>query len=79
MNAAFLPKALSRACCASTTKHYDKTAGLWHNTRVRHCDRTRTLACHAHDASSFLRYKHGRPQGGGQNGHLPPLEIGTKN
>jgi len=31
---------------ASATKHYDKIAVLWHNTRVRHCNRTRTLACH---------------------------------
>jgi len=32
------------ACCVSTTEHYDKIAVLWHNTRVRHCDTTRTLA-----------------------------------
>ena len=28
------PKALRRACCASTTKHYDKIAVLRHNTRA---------------------------------------------
>ena len=44
INAASSPEALRWACCASTTKHYDKIALLWHNTRVRHCDRTRTLA-----------------------------------
>ena len=32
--------------CASTTEHCDKTVVLWHNTTVRHCDRTRTFACH---------------------------------
>ena len=32
VNAASSPKALRRACSASTTKHYDKTAVLWHNT-----------------------------------------------
>jgi len=54
-----LPNALSRACCASTTKHYDKTVALWHNTRVTRCDRTRTLACHIYMASSLSRYKKG--------------------
>jgi len=34
----------SRACCVS--KHYDKTAV---NTTVRHCDRTRRLACHIYN------------------------------
>jgi len=59
INTASSPKAFRRACCASTTKHYDKIAVLWHNTRVRHRDRTRTLACHVHEASSFSRYKRG--------------------
>jgi len=59
INTASSPKALRRACCASTTEHYDKIAVLWHNTRVRHWDRTRTLACHVHEASSFSRYKKG--------------------
>jgi len=36
---------LSRACCARTLKHYDETVILRQNTTVRHCDRTRTLAC----------------------------------
>ena len=31
INTAPLPKALSRACYASTTKHYDKTVVLWHD------------------------------------------------
>jgi len=48
--------ALSRACCASTITHYDKTVVLWHNMRVRHCDRTKTLACHIHETSSFSLY-----------------------
>jgi len=30
INTAPLPKTFSRACYASTTKHYDKTAVLWH-------------------------------------------------
>jgi len=43
----------------------EKTLGVapvlatWHNTRVRHCDRTRTLACQIYEASSFSRYKKG--------------------
>jgi len=51
--------ALSRACCASSTKQYDKTALLWHNTTVKHCNRTRTPACHIKKTSSFSRYKKG--------------------
>jgi len=27
--------------------NYDQTVVLWHNSTIRHCDRTRTLACHA--------------------------------
>jgi len=46
-NTAPLPNALRRACCASTTKHYDKTGVLRRNRTVSHCDRTRTLACNA--------------------------------
>jgi len=51
---------LSRACCATSTKHYDKTVVLWHNTTIRHCDRTRTLTCHIYKASSFSLYKKGQ-------------------
>jgi len=29
--------------------------------------------------SQIIRHNHGRPQGGGQNGHFPRLEIETKN
>ena len=29
---------LSRTCCVSSTKHYDKTAVLWHNTTAKYCD-----------------------------------------
>ena len=29
---------------------------FWHNTRVRHCDRTRTLTCRICKISSFSRY-----------------------
>jgi len=47
--------ALSRACCGSTTKHYDKTVVLWQNTTVRHCDRTK---CHIYKTWSS-RYKKG--------------------
>jgi len=35
INTAPLPKALSRACYASTTKHYDKTVVLLHNMRFK--------------------------------------------
>jgi len=51
--------ALSRVCFASTTKHYDKTVVLWRNTTVRHCVRTRTLACHVYETPSFSRCKKG--------------------
>jgi len=62
INTAPLPKALSRACYLRQ-HHW----ALWqncgivtcHNTRVRHCDRTRTLACHNCEPSSFSRYKTG--------------------
>ena len=40
INTAPSPNALTRVCCASTTKHHDKTVVLWHNMRVRHSDRT---------------------------------------
>jgi len=43
---------LTRECCVSTTKHYDKTAVLWQNTTATHCDGTRTLACHICKTSS---------------------------
>jgi len=45
---------LCTASCASTIKYYDKTVVLWHNRSVRHCDRTRTLACYIYKTSSFL-------------------------
>jgi len=47
----------SRACCARTTKHYDKAVVLCLNTTVTHWDRTRTLTCHIYETSSFSRYK----------------------
>ena len=49
INTAPSRNALSRACCISTTKHYDKTTVLWHSMRVWHSDRTRTLAHHIHE------------------------------
>jgi len=58
LNTAPLCNALSQDCCASA-KHYDKTLALWYNTTVKHCDRTRTLACHSYETSSFSRYKKG--------------------
>ena len=44
---------LMQASCSSTIKFYDKTGVLWHNTMVRHCDKTRTLACHLQDLVLF--------------------------
>jgi len=29
---------------------------LWHNTTVRHCDRTKTLACQIYKTPPFSRY-----------------------
>ena len=39
-------------CCVST-KHCEKTVVLWHNTTVRHCDRTRTLPCNTSSSDSY--------------------------
>jgi len=38
INTVPLPNALSRPCCTSITRHYNKTVVLWSNTMVRHCD-----------------------------------------
>jgi len=52
-----LTNAIIRECCASI-KNCVKTAALWHNTMVIHCDRTSTLACNIYKTSSS-RYKEG--------------------
>jgi len=51
-NTAPLSNAKIRTCCAKN-KHCDQTVVLWHNTRVRHCDRTRALACRIYKTSTF--------------------------
>ena len=48
---------LNRECCVTpekNTTHYDKTAVLWHNPTVRHCDGTWMIACHICKTSSSL-------------------------
>jgi len=55
-----LARALNRACYASTTKYHCKTVVWWHNKTVRNCDKTRTLACHIYQTSSFSHYKKGK-------------------
>jgi len=51
----YLSNAIIWACCASVTKHWDKTD----NTTIRHCDWTRTLACRNYKTLCFSHYRKG--------------------
>ena len=54
-----LSNVLSRAYCAGTTKHYDKTRYCVTSRQSDIVTETRTLACHVNNTSCFARYKKG--------------------